>query len=545
MTLSRGQLLGTSRRTKIHRTFSNRNRIFFRCYTFISFEFRKILDLKDILKWTFLIIREQEGSIMSIRVRLLLSNLAMIIMPVILFVLAAFLLFSFVFVDHEDHRSIFGWLGSTEGARPADKQVMELKKTAALTPEKLLNVRYLIRADKELNEQGAALVVRRGDKVIYRPVKDKSLEIKDLPPFGFEGSNRPVSRLGNKLYSMQKYDFYFSNGSTGTLFFIRDADFVKRIFPLLFGSFLFIMLITNGLLTYFVSKSILYPVNELRAGARKISEGNLDFQLVSKRNDELGQLCQAFETMRKKLKASTEIQLQYEENRKELISNISHDLKTPLTAIKGYVEGIRDGVANTKEKMDRYTQTIYKKANELDHLIDELFLYSKLDLKKVPFHFEKMETSGYIKNYIEELRMDDTVGQVRLSLTIKEGKEFEVIADRDKLKRVFTNIIENSLKYMDKKEKSIDIVLSSNEETVLVEVHDNGPGIKESSLPHLFDRFYRADPSRNTTGSGLGLAIAKRIIEDHGGEIWAESHENEGTSIFFTLKKAVNEEASP
>ncbi|MDM5199006.1 HAMP domain-containing sensor histidine kinase [Fictibacillus enclensis] len=482
---------------------------------------------------------------MSIRVRLLLSNLAMIIMPVILFVLAAFLLFSFVFVDHEDHRSIFGWLGSTEGARPADKQVMELKKTAALTPEKLLNVRYLIRADKELNEQGAALVVRRGDKVIYRPVKDKSLEIKDLPPFGFEGSNRPVSRLGNKLYSMQKYDFYFSNGSTGTLFFIRDADFVKRIFPLLFGSFLFIMLITNGLLTYFVSKSILYPVNELRAGARKISEGNLDFQLVSKRNDELGQLCQAFETMRKKLKASTEIQLQYEENRKELISNISHDLKTPLTAIKGYVEGIRDGVANTKEKMDRYTQTIYKKANELDHLIDELFLYSKLDLKKVPFHFEKMETSGYIKNYIEELRMDDTVGQVRLSLTIKEGKEFEVIADRDKLKRVFTNIIENSLKYMDKKEKSIDIVLSSNEETVLVEVHDNGPGIKESSLPHLFDRFYRADPSRNTTGSGLGLAIAKRIIEDHGGEIWAESHENEGTSIFFTLKKAVNEEASP
>ncbi|MCK6257338.1 HAMP domain-containing histidine kinase [Fictibacillus sp. KIGAM418] len=482
---------------------------------------------------------------MSIRVRLLLSNLAMIIMPVILFVLAAFLLFSFVFVDHKDNRFIFGSLGTTEGARPADKQVMELKKTAALTPEKLLNVQYLIRADKELNEQGAALVVRKGDKVIYRSVKDKTLEVKDLPAFGFEGSNRPVSRLGNKLYSMQKYDFYFSNGSTGTLFFIRDADFVKRIFPLLFGSFLFIMLITNGLLTYFVSKSILYPVNELREGARKISEGNLDFLLVSKRNDELGQLCQAFETMRKKLKASTEIQLQYEENRKELISNISHDLKTPLTAIKGYVEGIRDGVANTSEKMDRYTQTIYKKANELDHLIDELFLYSKLDLKKVPFHFEKMETSGYIENYIEELRMDDTVGQVRLSLTIKEGKEFEVIADRDKLKRVFTNIIENSLKYMDKIEKSIDIVLSSNEETVLVEVHDNGPGIKESSLPHLFDRFYRADPSRNTTGSGLGLAIAKRIIEDHGGEIWAESRENEGTSIIFTLKKAVNEEASP
>jgi signal transduction histidine kinase len=232
------------------------------------------------------------------------------------------------------------------------------------------------------------------------------------------------------------------------------------------------------------------------------------------------------------------MQLQYEENRKELISNISHDLKTPITAIKGYVEGIKDGIADTPEKMDRYINTIYSKSCDMDNLINELFLFSKLDLKKVNFDFRSIDITAYLKDCIEELKFDLEKRKINLNYNhIK--KNIDVIADAQKLKRVIMNIIENSIKYMNKDNGKIDIILSEEEAFTVIEVRDNGKGISNKALPFIFDRFYRGDSYRNTSngGSGLGLAIAKQIIEEHGGQIWVQSEVNEGTSIFFTLKK--------
>lgn len=320
-----------------------------------------------------------------------------------------------------------------------------------------------------------------------------------------------------------------------------QAEFARTLFPLLFLSLIFILIITNGLLSYFVSKSIITPVNELMIAAKLISEGDLSFRISSKRNDELGQLSMAFEKMRQKLKESTDVQLQYEENRKELIANISHDLKTPITAIKGYVEGIRDGVANTPEKMEKYIQTINTKANDLDQLIDELFLYSKLDLRRVPFHFEQVDVKAYLLDLIEEIQFDLDKDRISFQLDFEEKQDYGATIDREKLKRVIMNIINNSLKYMDKDVKKLKLLLKCTKDSILVEIKDNGAGISADALPFIFDRFYRADPSRNneTGGSGLGLAIVKRIIEEHGGQIWAESELGKGTSIYFTLKKSM------
>ncbi len=147
----------------------------------------------------------------------------------------------------------------------------------------------------------------------------------------------------------------------------------EGFFPLLFFSLLVILVVTNSVLTYLVSRSIIRPLNRLKKAAEEIKEGNLDFSVESASRDEIGQLSNAFEEMRHQLKVSIERQLRFEENRKELISNISHDLKTPITAIKGYVEGIQDGVADTPDKMDKYVRTIYAKADSMDHMIDELF----------------------------------------------------------------------------------------------------------------------------------------------------------------------------
>jgi signal transduction histidine kinase len=294
------------------------------------------------------------------------------------------------------------------------------------------------------------------------------------------------------------------------------------------------------LLTYFVSKSIIRPIRKLQLAAKQIKEGNLHVPIKPMSKDELGQLAQGFEEMRLRLKESIEMQQAYEENRKELIANISHDLKTPITTIKGYVEGIQDGVANSPEKMDRYIETIHKKSIDLDHMIDELFLYSKLDLQRLPFHFEPIYFDHYLQDFVEELRFDVAGENVEVSLEMEEGRDYLIIGDREHLKRVITNIVGNSLKYNDKPNKKLSFHLASLATHILFKVEDNGLGIAAESLPFIFDRFYRADLARGTEkgGSGLGLSIAKRIIEEHHGAIWAESKKDQGTTILFSLKKA-------
>lgn len=302
---------------------------------------------------------------------------------------------------------------------------------------------------------------------------------------------------------------------------------------------LFIMTFTCAILTYFVSRSIIKPLDSLKYGANQIKDGNLSFQVNAESKDEIGELCNAFEEMRLRLKESVDIQLQYEDNRKQLISNISHDLKTPVTAIKGYIEGIRDGVADTPQKMDKYIKTIYSKTGDMDKLINELFLYSKLDLKKVPFNFENVEIKSYLEDSLDELKFDLEKKNIEVNLIMGNNNPVTVIADREKLKRVITNIVDNSVKYMNVSKGKIVIVVKEEIDAMLFEIRDNGQGMEISELPHIFERFYRADPSRNTLrgGSGLGLSISKHIIEEHGGKIWAESEPNKGTSIFFTLKK--------
>ena len=164
--------------------------------------------------------------------------------------------------------------------------------------------------------------------------------------------------------------------------------------------------LTTGLLVYWIYRSISVPLAKLQKAARNIREGNLDFEIHQESEDEIGQLCQDFEEMRLRLKANAEEKVAFDRENKELISNISHDLKTPITAIKGYVEGIMDGVADTPEKMDRYIKTIYNKANEMDLLINELTLYSKIDTNRIPYNFTTISARDYFEDCAEDLHME-------------------------------------------------------------------------------------------------------------------------------------------
>lgn len=288
-----------------------------------------------------------------------------------------------------------------------------------------------------------------------------------------------------------------------------------------------------------IYRSIAVPLVKLKKATKNIKEGNLDFVLEVEGNDEFSQLCQDFEEMRKRLKESTEEKILMDKENKELISNISHDLKTPITAVKGYVEGIMDGVADTPEKMDRYIRTIYNKANDMDRLINELTFYSKIDTNRIPYTFNKINVREYFDDCVEEVGLDLEYKNIELSYFNSVENDVLVIADAEQLKRVINNIVGNSIKYMDKPKGYISIRVKDVGDFIQVEIEDNGRGIAAKDLPAIFDRFFRADASRNSSkgGSGIGLSIVRKIIEDHGGKIWANSKLGCGTVMYFVLRK--------
>lgn len=303
--------------------------------------------------------------------------------------------------------------------------------------------------------------------------------------------------------------------------------------------YLIIVFCTASALIFWIYRTVSLPLAKLQAAARNIKEGNLDFEIKNETNDEIGQLCQDFEEMRLRLKANAEEKVAYDKENKELISNISHDLKTPITAVKGYVEGIMDGVADTPEKMDRYIRTIYNKANEMDRLINELTFYSKIDTNRIPYTFNKIHISDYFEDCVDELSVELDSSGISLTYFNYLEEDAVVIADAEQLKRVINNIVSNSLKYMDKPKGVINIRLRDVGDFIQIEIEDNGKGIAQKDLANIFERFYRTDASRNSSkgGSGIGLSIVKKIMEDHGGQVWATSKEGTGTTMYLALRK--------
>ena len=300
-----------------------------------------------------------------------------------------------------------------------------------------------------------------------------------------------------------------------------------------------ILTLTAILLLAWIYGGIIIPINKLSQAAKNVKEGNLNFELKPEKDDEIGQLVRDFEEMRVRLKDTSEEKLKYDKESKELISNISHDLKTPITAIKGYVEGIMDGVADTPEKMDKYIHTIYNKANEMDLLINELTLYAKIDTNRIPYNFAPLSVNAYFNDCAEELSMELDSKNVEFGyFNYVEGDQ-KIIADPEQIKRVVNNIVSNSLKYMEKEHGLINLRVKDVGDFIQVELEDSGKGIAAKDLPNIFDRFYRTDASRNSSkgGSGIGLSIVKKIVEDHGGKIWATSREGVGTVMYFVIRK--------
>lgn len=300
-----------------------------------------------------------------------------------------------------------------------------------------------------------------------------------------------------------------------------------------------ILLITGLALSFWIYRGVITPLYNLTNATKNIRDGNLDFTVDADGVEEICELCEDFEEMRQRLKASTEEKIVFDKENKELITNISHDLKTPITAVKGYCEGILDGVADTPEKMEKYIRTIYNKSIEMDRLINELTFYSKIDTNRIPYTFSKVFAKGFFDDAAEEIGLELEAKGIGFGYYNYVADNTVVIADVEQIKRVINNVVSNSVKYMNKPKGLISMRVRDVGDFIQVEMEDNGKGIAPKDLPNVFDRFYRTDASRNSSkgGSGIGLSIVKKIMEDHGGKVWATSKEDVGTVMCFVLRK--------
>ena len=362
---------------------------------------------------------------------------------------------------------------------------------------------------------------------------------------GTQQQNQMI-QAGKRSLLVRQLDFSFPGGAQGSLFIVmRIMGLISgKFLSGLFVSMLTILVFTAFLLTRWLESSIFTPISAINIAMNNIRDGNFTYTLSTGEEGEIGDLYRNYEDMRLRLKESADEKLEREKQNRELISNISHDLKTPITSIKGYVEGLIDGVANTPEKQEKYIRTIYNKANDMDHLIDELTLYSRFESDRIPYNFHRLNVADYFGDCVEEIGMDMEAKGIELNYTNLVSPQTKIIADPEQMKRVINNIVGNSVKYMDKEKGRIDIRILDEHDSVRIEIEDNGKGIGARDLPNIFDRFYRTDSSRNSSqgGSGIGLSIVRKIIEDHGGYIWATSREGEGTCMHFVIRKYVEQE---
>ena len=288
-----------------------------------------------------------------------------------------------------------------------------------------------------------------------------------------------------------------------------------------------------------IYKRILVPLDKLQTATKKIADGDLDYQLDERDFSEIPFLFKDFERMRIKLKEDEEEKKLSEGAARELVSNISHDLKTPLTAIRGYVEGILDGVASSPQKTRDYLNTIYNKTNDMTSLIDELLYYSQVAEKYMSYKYEKIYVKDFFDEYVKDLYLELDTIKIKFIYIVNVGRSTVIDMDKEQIKRALNNIVSNAVKYMDKEEPEIHFRVRETIDGIDIQISDNGRGIDEKDLPHIFERFYRSDVSRNTKlgGSGIGLSIVKKVIENHEGSVVAMSKPGVGTEVSIELKK--------
>ena len=385
-----------------------------------------------------------------------------------------------------------------------------------------------------------AVVLMENDNILYNSEDFTAFQVKEML-MNLSIKNNDYEYKGNR-YRINAENFTMEDGSNYRIITLNQivnvGHYYKSLIIFVFITFLIVFAIASIIVQRQNLKNIIIPITELRKETEKLRIGELETTITDKGYGEIRELGIAIEQLRLQLKNSIYYQQRVDENRKFLISSISHDLKTPVTSIRGYIDGVVDGVADTDEKKQYYLSKAIKKTKMINTMIEDLLLYSKLDLNQMIFEKENVDIVKYAESCIED-NSEEFIGENKRIIFENElSASCFVVIDIEKFKRVLQNIIDNAKKNIEEQTGQLKIILRETNSSVIIEFKDNGKGINAIDLPHVFDRFYRADTAREVKGSsGLGLAIAKQIVEGLGGRIWAVSKEGLGASVIISLKK--------
>ncbi|MDO3410277.1 HAMP domain-containing sensor histidine kinase [Saccharibacillus sp. CPCC 101409] len=484
---------------------------------------------------------------MTIKRRLFISNILMIAIPIVLSILLAALVFLLVWKDFTGYR-----LQSDDDYYGARDSVMETARDMIVNPDAQRLSMLIERADTMLETNKMSLLVYEDDAVRYNlgskellSDADSATDAELAQALETLGGTGVAGKNGRELYVSELEE----SGHAYRIELLSDRpkldasaeeDYGFRRAPvLLLLAMIAVVFLTSQFLTRSVFRNIRRPLEILTDGVREIRDGNLDYRIDYKRKDEFRAVCEAFNEMAGRLKESIRAVQKQEINRKELLAGISHDLRSPLTSIKAYSEGLLDGVAGTPESQRRYAGMIKTKAEDIDHMVSRLFLFSKMDLGDYPNYPEELDPREELESFFRAAAEEHAEQGLNVELN-GLPRRLTLHADPVQFRRVLANLVENSLKYKERPEVSVKVSASTmgiSGETLRIVVEDDGPGVTDEALPKLFDVFYRSDASRSSPnrGSGLGLAISEKAVSMMGGRIYAEHGGRGGLRIVIEL----------
>ncbi|WP_228731188.1 sensor histidine kinase [Clostridium zeae] len=475
---------------------------------------------------------------LNIKRRLFISNILALVVPILLsFVMFVGMMFVVMEVTKTHDEKLFDGDGQPfyDSIKKIDQIISNLPKT--------IEVEQIKAVVDEFNRKHSVLKVSlsiyEGKKLLYPSSSYLDSSIMNIAlaqnnNHTFSMDNIAIYRANVGKYTILLTDTNFNNHDNENYKDYRNRIINEGIIMFLF--IIVIILLTNRFLTKFVFKRIITPIETLVYGVHQIRDGNLDYNIEYTENDEFAGVCSDFNEMAQRLSDSVKARQKDESNRKELIAGISHDLRTPLTSIKAYVEGLEMGVASTPETQKHYLDTIKSKSNDLEHIVNQLFLFSKLDIGEFPFYLEKVDIGKYLSEMVSNLSYEYKNKGLNIMLT-ENVESICVNVDKVQLRNALINILENSVKYKEKSEGEMKISCTKENDYIKIRLEDNGPGVSSDAIEKLFDIFYRGDSSRSnpSKGSGLGLSITTKILERLSGSILAENVTDGGLAIIMKL----------
>ena len=476
---------------------------------------------------------------MTIKRRLFISNIFMLIIPVLLSLLVIGT-FSFLLLHATAFSDNYKFYPAGQFFQAVEK--MDELAWAIADASEPQSIKHI--ADEFLTEYdnlSITLSIYQGERLVYPETSALSAPLRDYILSLEEGGAVMVDDTTLCRSDAGDYHVLIATDQMGLQRFYgydhgHSAFNIGLLMMLLVA---FIIILTNRYLTRIVFNSIMLPLNNLVYGVHQIRDGNLDYRIHYQGQDEFAEVCADFNEMAQRLLDSVNARQKDEANRRELIAGISHDLRTPLTSIKAYAEGIEQGVASTPLMRTQYLETIKHKTADLERIVNQLFLFSKLDIGDFPLDLEVLDIIQTVDRLAAELSMEYEGKGLSVCVVGNYAESLLVLADAVQMRNALTNIIENSLKYKIKEQGLLQIGVKADDDWIYLELVDDGPGVAEELLEKLFEVFYRTDASRSNTsdGSGLGLAITAKILELQGGSIRAENAAGSGLAIIIILPR--------